>query len=317
VAKRGKPPAHQLNLLAEHELLIEAQEALEANAIWYYNRTMCQLALPASSFPGREFLRDSGAFHLIVQALPPLTVPWGIYPRGILNWAVTEIVRKKKTNPSRTLELGASLADFMQKVSGTKTYSGGEFGNIKPFKRQLSNLFGSRIAFWIGEGKELDMTETHGASMQIGAAWNLMWHNKLIGQKGLFQSTIQVGEEFYQDCVENAVPVDIRIIRGLWPNCMAFDIYVWLTYRAHALIATRRWSLDLSWGSLKMQFGFQYSSMRKFRQNFLMALKRVSFLYQKMEFTERPGEGITFRFKRPSIQSVRVPAQLPASTEQG
>lgn len=313
MARRGKPSGHQLSLLAESELQIEAEDALAANAVWYYSRVMCQLALPSSNYEGREFVRDSGVFHLIVQALPPLSVPWGIYPRGILNWVVTEIVRRKKTNPSRVLELGTSLAEFMAKVSGTKSYSGGEFGNIRPFKRQLDQLFSSRIAFWIGEGDRPDVTLTPLASMQISSGWNLMWHNRLPNQKGLFTSTVQISEEFFQDCLQHAVPIDVRVIRGLWPNCMAFDIYVWLTYRSYTLLRARRWSLDLSWPALKLQFGYQYATLKKFRQNFLTALARVKLLYQSMEFTEHPGQGITFRFKRPSILSVRVP-ELPAST---
>jgi hypothetical protein len=304
----AKPENHKLELISSNEMEIEAQDALEANAVWYYTRTMCQIALPASSYTEREYVRESGAFHLIVQALPPLHVPWGIYPRGILNWAITEIVRKKNmADRSRTLELGASLAEFMERVSGTRAYSGGQFGNIKPFKRQLSCLFGSRVAFWIGNG--LDMTEGQGASMQIGAAWNLMWHTKLIEQPGLFQSTIQIGEEFYEDCIQYAVPVDVRVVRGLWPDCLAFDIYVWLTYRSHTMLRARRWSLDLSWYSLKMQFGQQYKELYQFRWKFLRALRRVNLLYTGFEFSEREGRGMTFKFKRPSI--LALPAAPP------
>ncbi len=306
-----------MDQLADREFEIQAQEALSANAVWYYTRTMCQIALPSSSYTGREYLRESGRFHMVVQALPPLHVPWGIYPRGILNWAVTEIVRKKRTgDQSRVLQLGASLAEFMEKVSGTKGYSGGASGNIRPFKQQLSCLFGSRIAFWIGDGQKLEMTESQGAAMQIGAAWNLMWHNKLVGQPGLFQSTIQLGEEFYLDCIAHGVPVDVRIIRGLWPNCLAFDIYVWLTYRAFTLAKDKRWQLDLSWDMLKIQFGQNYRTLKQFRYKFLFSLRTVQRLYQAMEFTEREGKGMTFRFKRPSVLSVAVPVrrQLPQSS---
>lgn len=287
---------------------LQAMEALAADAVWYYTRTMCQIALPPSSLKTNEYIRNSGTHHLVVQAPPMTEVPWGIYPRGILNWITTEIVRQKNSpDASRNLPLGKSLADFMSKVSGSRNYSGGKTGNIGPFKRQLSSLLSSRIFFWIGDTK-FDVSTDPFVSMQIAHSGNLMWHPKLISQPGLLDSTIEVSEEFYQDCIRHGVPVDVRIIRALWPNCMAFDIYVWLTYRAYTLSRDRRWSIDLSWGMLKAQFGHTFHLMKNFRPRFLESLGVVSNIYTGMEFVEREGKGMTFRFKRPSVStSTSVP----------
>lgn len=299
----AKQAFHQLDQLVEQELAIQAQEALAANAVWYFTRVMAQIYLPSSSYSGNEYEQDRGVYHLSVSAPKAFGVPWGIYPRGILNWMVTEVVRKKNEKKnSRVLELGLSLADFMGKVSGTRTFSGGKTGNIRPFKRQLASLLASRIFFWVGSNPAPDVTYQ---SMEISSSGNLMWHPVLIDQPGLIQSTIELGEKFHEDCLKHGYPVDIRIIRSLWPNCLAFDIYVWLTYRAYTLAKDRRWSLDLSWQSLKLQFGHQYKDMKGFRMKFLDALSRVGRVYRDMEFKEIE-KGINFRFKRPSIPSIAV-----------
>lgn len=317
----SKAKDHQLDLLAEQEMRIQAQEAQAANAIWYYSRVMCQIGLPALSYANNEYVRRSGNFHLIVQAPPSFSVPWGIYPRGILNWMVTEVVKKKRLGQeSRTLRLGSSLSEFMAKVSKGQgshdteiqpfSYSGGKTGNIRPFKKQMVSLLASRIFFWYGTTPAADLQFQ---SVEIASSGNLMWDPKRLDQPGLIESTVELGEKFYLDCIDHGVPVDIRIIRALWPSCLAFDLYVWLTYRAFTLRADRRWSLDLSWKMLQGQFGHTYKDMRGFRPKFLAALKRVGILYGAMEFKET-GQGINFRFKRPSILSAPAP-MLPQPRE--
>jgi hypothetical protein len=293
--------------MVEQELAIQAEEAQIAGAVWYYARVMCQLGLPASRFADCKYERHSGKFHLIVSA--PFSVPYGIYPRGILNWLVTQIVYQKKAKDPRIVQLGSSLGEFMEKVTGHGGYSGGEFGNIRPFKRQLSSLLSSRLFFWIE-----DQEQTQFQSMEIAASGNLFWHPKILDQPGLVQSSIEIGEKFWEECVRHQVPVDVRVIRGLWPDCLAFDVYVWLTYRAYTLLKTRRWSLDLSWPMLKFQFGPQYETVRQFRWKFLQALKKVGRLYSNIEFEEREGKGLTFRFKRPSVVSVSLPEAIPAES---
>lgn len=309
----SREKSHQLNLLAEQQMAIEAEEAKAAGALWYYSRTMCQCVLPSSSWPSTEYVQNSGKFHMVVQALPPLHVPWGIYPRGILSWVVTEVkLNRKKGDAARTLHLGSSLSEFIYKVSGTKTVSGGKTGNIKAFKKQLSSLFSSRIAFWIGEGNSPDVSTDTAGMMQIGVGWNLMWHLKVVDQPGLVQSTVQLSEEFFEDCLKHGVPIDIRVVRGLWGNCMAFDAYCWLTYKAEVLRYDGRSVFDLSWPALKMQFGPRFLHLKHFRTNFLASLRLVKLLYSDFEFREQEGKGIVFRFRAPSIKSVAFHG-LPAA----
>lgn len=300
----AKPQNHSVYQLASAGHAIREQEARDVDALGYYPRVMCQIALPSSRFTGNEYERSSGNYHLSVQSPRIIGVPWGIYPRGILSWMAGEVVKRKNQEDSRTLHLGRSLAEFIAKASGTTSVSGGATGNIRSFKQQLASLLASRVFYWYDAG-DVTPNAMQFQSMEVASTGNLLWHPQLIQQPGLFQSTITLGGAFHRDLVEHAVPVDERALRALWPACLATDIYVWATYRADALRRQRRRQLDLTWGMLKQQFGPEYKEMRSFRQHFLLALKKVQMVYSAMEFAEGK-QGIKFILKRPSIQSVPV-----------
>jgi hypothetical protein len=303
-APKGKGKDYQLSLLAEQEMALQAQEAQEAGAVGYYTRVMGQTGLPSSKYIDNEFTKDSGPFHILIQTPRAFGVPYGIYPRGIYSWIVTEIVNRKNRPKSegRTLVLGSSLAEFMEKVTGRRSYSGGQFGNIRPFKTQLTSLLASRIFYWEDSREELQYK-----TMEISSGGHIMWHPKIVDQPGLIQSSVEIGEQFWEDCVEHGYPIDARVVRGLWPNCLAFDIYVWLTYRAYTCLRVRRHELDISWHMLKMQFGPQYKTLKQFRWYFLQSMQLVLRLYPSVRFVEAAGKGIKLQFRRPSIVSVGLP----------
>ncbi len=280
-------------------MAIQAEEALEADAVSYYARIMCQLSLPISQVSCAEYTRESGPYHLSISTPKAVGIPYGRYPRGILNWLVTEIVKKHGSDDgSRTVVLGKDLSEFMEKVSGSSAQSGGELGNIRRFKRQLTSLLMSRIIYWTN-----DEERTAYKSMEVSSSGLLFWNPGRPNQRGLLQSSIQMGQAFWDDCIRNKVPVDLRVIRGLWDyGCMALDAYAWLTYRAYTRLAIGRTdSLKISWSALKFQFGQQYARERKFREVFSQALLRVRQLYSGFTVDEWEGKGLAFRFNRPSI----------------
>lgn len=279
---------------------IEDQYAVFANEIGYYPRAFCQVALPVSRWPDNEYTKSSGSFHISVQTPRAMEVPWGIYPRGILAWMGSEVVRKKHLGEeSRTLLLGSSLFEFMNKVSGTKTYSGGAKGNIGPFKRQALSLFASRIFYWYGDEKTADNLVFE--SMETVSSGSVNW---TASRSGSIPSVITIGQRFWLDLVDHAVPFDDRAFAALWPSCLAIDIYVWLTYRSDGLRRQGRAGVQIPWALLKFQFGSDYKRMKDFRIRFLQALKSVATVYPDMEFSEME-QGMSFRFKRASIRSIR------------
>jgi hypothetical protein len=294
-----KREGHQLNLIAEQELKLEAEEAQQADAMWFYTRVLCQTCLPAKNFHDNEYERHSGQYHLIIQSPRRFGVPWGIYPRGIFTWLVTEIKKRKNVHRvNRTLGLGSSLAEFMERVTGSRAMSGGAFGNVPRFKHQMFSLLTSRILWW----KDTE-DSTQYRSMEVSSGGNLFWNPQSADQPGLIQSTVEIGEMFWEDCVKHGHPIDIRVIRGLWPNCLAIDLYTWLSYRAYVCLKIHRHQLPISWFMLKTQFGPHYKTMRQFKWYFLQALKDVLRLYPAVKVREMEGKGIELSFSRPSIIS--------------
>ena len=55
---------------------------------------------------------SAGGYRLVVQALPGTGLPFGSYPRLLLAWLSTEIVRTRR----RELELGRSMAHFLDRL---------------------------------------------------------------------------------------------------------------------------------------------------------------------------------------------------------
>jgi hypothetical protein len=294
----AKSAHHQLDELAEQALAIQFAEAREADAVGYYSRIMCQTSLPISRVPGSEYVKESGPCHLSVMTPQAIGLPYGRYPRGILIWLVTEIVKKHGADDgSRRVYLGRDLGDFMEAVSGSALQSGGETGNIRRFKRQLTSLLMSRIMYWTNEEQR-----TAFQSMEISPSGQLFWSPPSLTQRGLIQSWIEVGEVFWNDCIGNKVPLDLRVIRGLWDyGCLTLDVYAWLTYRAFVMRRLGRSDLRIPWTALKFQFGVQYSRERKFRETFQAALRRIRLLYTGFETGDWEGKGLCFRFQRPSV----------------
>lgn len=277
---------------------------MQAGAVWYSTRAVCLLALPRSRVAGTEFVRQSGPFNLVIQTPPGVDLPYGIYPRGILNWITTEIVRNQHRK-DRIIILGPSLAPFIQNVTGAKTQSGGSTGNLGTFKKQLMSLLSSRIMFW-QEGK----TCARFKQLTLVTEAEMFWEPKAIHSRAAGElldpsakSWLRISAEHWENVIEHGdkVAVDKRIIRWIWPDCLAYDLYNWATYKAYVLMRNgRQTTLHLTWEQLKEQFGPQIKDEYRFRTKTRKALAKVKFIYEGFTW-EEDGDGLTFTFNRPSV----------------
>ena len=112
------------------------------NDIVFLARELILCTLPHND-PGdvRSWSRTNGNLTLgIVAGVNSKTgngygIPYGIIPRLILVWIVTEILRTK----TRRLELGNRLADFLMKL-GLDPSRGGERSDARRVKEQMERL---------------------------------------------------------------------------------------------------------------------------------------------------------------------------------
>ena len=168
-------------------------------------------------------------------------LPYGNIPRVLLAWVCTEAVRTQR----RDLVLGRSLYEFMRKI-GMKDHSGGAHGERTRLKNQMRRLFRCWISLVYTDG-----ARDASVSSYVADRTEFWWDTKRPDAPVLWDSTIRLGEEFFNEIIAHPVPIDLHILKAVKRSPLGLDLYLWLTYRTFALKAP----LCLSWKQLYRQFG--------------------------------------------------------------
>ena len=279
-----------LDKLVTEILAIEAEAAKEAGALGYMARALVQATLPHSKIVGNEFKRTNGLFNLTILSDSQIGLPYGSVPRLLLSWISTEAVRTK----DRELVLGRTLSSFMSELDLIPT--GGRWGAITRLKDQMKRLFGACISCTYDDGRNWAIRNISPISRA-----NLWWNPKQPNQATLFESTLTLNEDFFNEIISNPVPIDMRVLKDLKRSPLAIDIYCWLTYRLSYLKTTT----TIPWQALQIQFGSNYATdqqgVRNFKRAFLRELKRVTLFYREAKL-EPLEEGLKLM---PSLPHVR------------
>ena len=266
--------------------------------IGFVCRSMVSASMPHSRVKGDKYRRKSHNFTLEITGNDEAGgVPYGTYPRLILSWIASEVVRSGK----REITLGHSLSEFMKKLGLQVT--GGRWGTVSRFKDQLKRLFSAQISFTYEDKKKGQWVR---ANMNIADKASIFWNPEHPDRIDLFKSQILLGEIFYEEIKKSPIPVDIRAINGLKDSSLALDIYFWLTYRLSYLNST----IDLSYEQLQMQFGAGYEDTRQgryeFKRKFNIQLKKVLTIYPKAK-VKILEDGIKISRSNPHISKKNFP----------
>lgn len=257
-----------LDKLITEALAIETEEARVTGNLGYMARALVQATMPHSKMEGNEFKRRNGAFKLIILADTDIGLPYGSIPRLLIAWVTTEVVRTKR----RELVLGHTLSEFMSELDLIPT--GGRWGSITRLREQMKRLFAATISCSYDDGRYCAIR-----NIQPVSRATLWWDPKTPTQASLFQSTITLGEEFFNEAITNPIPISMRALKALKRSPMALDIYCWLTYRVSYL----RKRASIPWAALQTQFGADYSldpqGLRNFKKAFLRELRKVNLVY--------------------------------------
>ena len=111
----------------------------------------------------------------------------------------------------------------------------------------------------------------------IARKTHLAWNPRRIDEPVLWESTIELGHDFFQEIIRKPVPLDMNILRGLKRSPLGLDLYLWLIYRTFSL--TR--PMLLSWSHLYNQFGVDPKRARdrvtvdSFRKDCLRELVKI------------------------------------------
>ena len=313
----------------ETSLAIEAEDARTSGNLGFMTRALVSATMPYKDPKSKAFERRNG--NLTLSMLSPHGVPYGRYPRLLVSWIVTEAVRTK----SPVLVLGDSLAKFLRESVGVRA-TGGSEGSQTRLTEQMKRLFTSfvtveRQAADAGAGfvldsvllvqrarlsdadaRRLDRLDAIDAAPNGGMASRAkLWEQKAEGREIRWNSELELTAEFFKECTQSPVPLDMRAYRILSPAPMAMDIYAWLTYRASYIKQPTR---PVPWSALQAQFGsghaFTDQGLRDFRKAFKRNLDVVREVYRDLRVDETSeASGLILLPMKPHVQRPSAPKQ--------
>lgn len=262
---------------------IHERGALDAGEIFFQNGVLVQATLPHSN-PGSivAYERSNGAASLYIQPgvekvagkWRSVGYPYGSYPRLVLLWMATEVIREG----SRRVTFGDSLSGFMRELGLIP--SGGRWGSITRLRDQMKRLFSAKIGIQYNDAGGF----VHDAAL-LASHVELWWEPSKPDQAALWDSHVMLTEDFYQAMLHQPVPGDMRVLREIKQSALALDLYCWLTYRVSRLEEP----LTLSWQQVHDQFGADYKNAKSFAQQARKELTRLSKLWQGLRYETPRG----------------------------
>jgi len=286
--------------LLENSLAIWGEDALSANQVGFVHTLHANCYLPRKQLAADEYVQRNGPFSLLLESgklLDPVSAEWvrqplpfGGKPRALLAYISTQA----KLTGSPEVEIGRSFTDFVRLMSNEA--SGGAKGSLGLWKRQLMALAASsmRIGF-AGDGatrvKKIEITD----EIEV-------WFATEPNQTSIFPSVVRLSPQYFELLREHAMPVDMRALRALQGDPLAFDIYTWLAYR---LCRIRKPSGQLlTWAMLHEQFGSNYKLVRQFKPRFVKALRKALSCYPDARL-EEARDGIVLKSSPAPIRDGR------------
>lgn len=263
--------------------------------ILFQHTILCQTGLPYRSQKElRRWKRDNGqasleieagrAFHPGKKKYINLPLPFGPKARLVLIHLNSEAIK----TGSPVIEVEDSMTAFVKRLL-KRSPNGRE---VKDFKNQLSALSATTIRLAILTYDRAVQINSH-----IVTAFDL-WFPKNPNQRVLWPSNVRLSQEYFDTLVKHAIPLDERAIAALSHSAMALDVYVWLAQRLHRINLGN--PQFVPWTSLYEQFGQGFARIRKFREKFLLALRKVHTQYPAARI-EVDKKGLTLRQSPPSV----------------
>lgn len=299
--RSNKPVPSWIREVIETHLAIETEDANKAGALGFMARALVIATMPykdqknADGTPKESFTRQNGDFKLRIVAGYDGGIPFGIYPRLLMSWVTTEAVRKQ----SPVIELGDSLSIFLRDVLDLRSTGGGKRGTATRVSEQMKRLFGSLITAQYSGSQEkrgfMLKNVLIADELEVDEAEeSALWTPQKGHEAGTWRSKVKLTNNFFQECIANPVPIDLRAFKALRGSPLAMDLYTWLTYRMSYVQSQTR---PITWEALMLQFGSGYGSVANasptaikqavldFKKNFLRALKLVHTVYPEARLT--------------------------------
>ena len=242
-------------------------------------RLMALCSLPRTN-PGNrlQYKRVNGPYTLGMSAGINNKLPFGNLPRLLLAWVSTEAVR----TGSRVLILGDSLSEFMRTL-GVYSSAGGVANRLR---NQMDRLFNAHVSM-IYEDERGKAT----VNSLIARRTEFWWNPKRPDERVLWESKIELGEDFFNEIIQHPVPLDMNTLTALKRSSLGLDLYLWLVYRTFPLRAPQR----ITWRQVYRQFGVDPArasdrvTVRNFQREVLRELKKIKLAWTGLNYSTAPG----------------------------
>ena len=276
---RGASPQarHHFTQADQVNQLVTAREADPDRG--FMARMMALCSLPRTN-PGNrlQYKRVNGPYKLVMVAGADNKLPYGNFPRLLLAWVSTEAVR----TGSRVLILGDSLSEFMRTL-GVYSSAGGVANRLR---NQMDRLFNAHVSM-IYEDKRGKAT----VNSLIARRTEFWWNPKRPDERVLWESKIELGEDFFNEIIQHPVPLDMNTLTALKRSSLGLDLYLWLVYRTFPLRAPQR----ITWRQVYRQFGVDPDrasdrvTVRNFQREVLRELKKIKLAWPGLNYATAPG----------------------------
>ena len=153
-------------------------------------------------------------------------------------------------------------------------------------RTQMDRLFHAQVEM-IYE----DQLGKQSVASRVADRSRLWWSNSQPDQQTLWNSTIRLGEDLFNEIIQHPVPLDINILKAMSRSSLGLDWYLWLTYRTFSL----KRPLRLSWPRLYRQFGADPAkagdnrTVQAFRTDCLRELKKIKLAWPELNYGTAKG----------------------------
>ena len=117
------------------------------------------------------------------------------------------------------------------------------------------------------------------------------WNPKRPNEPTLWESKIELSEDFFNEIISHPVPFDMNTLTALKRSSLGLDLYLWLVYRTFTL----QEPLLLSWRQVYRQFGLDPDrssdrvTVRSFQREVLRELQKIKLAWDGLNYTTSPG----------------------------
>ena len=180
-------------------------------------RELVQATLPHRN-PGDvpRYMRKNGNYALGIQPGwdyqrdRSYGYPYGSIPRLLIFWLTTEALRTE----SRRIALGPSMAEFMRDLGLNPDNGSGKRSDARRLKDQIQRLFNARISFqyWNEQG---GIIHEQKLNMEVAPKSEFWWNERDPNNPALFDSWIELGEQFYEAIISAPMPADMNALKLL------------------------------------------------------------------------------------------------------